>query len=197
MGNKRYLRRLETERYCGEAWVHWSLTVQERRTGWLTPKFLYRFREILTHTCFRFRIGCLIYCLMPDHTHLLWHGLSRESNQLRAMEFMRRQTNASLRRIGFEWQLQAYDRVIREKEVATTELEGVADYIARNPERKGLVAIDGFATYPYSGCLLPGYPELRLFEDDSWTRVWRAMSYLKRTKVFAESVGDSIDMKET
>ena len=82
-----YLRRLESENYCGEAWVHWSLTMNKRATGSLTPKFLYRFREILTHTCFRFRVASMVYCLMPDHAHMLWHGVSTSSNQLRAMEF--------------------------------------------------------------------------------------------------------------
>ncbi|MCO8122970.1 hypothetical protein NHH03_14575 [Stieleria sp. TO1_6] len=166
-----YLRRLEPEHYCGEAWVHWSLTTEHRSTGWLTPKFLYRFREILTHTCFRYRVACFIYCLMPDHAHLLWHGLSIRTNQLIAMEFFRKRSNESLRRIGFEWQQQGHDRVLREKELQETNLEGIGEYIARNPERKKLVPVDHFADYKYTGCLLPGYPELRLFQPDSWTRV--------------------------
>ena len=184
MTGRDYLRRLEPHHYCGDAWVHWSLTMENRQTGWLTPKFLYRFREILTHTCFRFRCACLVYCLMPDHGHMLWHGLSETSDQLRAMEFFRKRSNESLDRIGCRWQSQAYDRVLREKEIEQTELESLVNYLARNPERAKLVPVDGFATYQYTGCLIPGYPELRLFESDSWPRMWRAISYLKRTEVF-------------
>jgi hypothetical protein len=121
---------------------------------------------------------------MPDHVHMLWHGLTPNSDQLRALTFFRKASNQSLRRIGFQWQNQAYDRVLREKELEVNELQTIVEYIARNPERNGLVAADQFASYGYSGCLLPGYPELRLFEPDSWTRIWRALAYLKKTAVF-------------
>ena len=181
-----YLKRLDQACYRGQVWVHWSLTMDDRRTGWLSPLFLYRFREILTHTCFRFDVACLIYCLMPDHLHMLWHGLTDQSDQLRAMSFFRKQSNVSLRRIGFQWQSQPYDRVLREAEVEQNELQHIVEYIARNPERSGLVPVDGYASYKYTGCLLPGYPELRLFEPDSWTRIWRAMAYLKKTRVFTD-----------
>ena len=178
-----YLRRLPREFYVGEAWVHWSLTIDQRTTGWLSPVFLFRFREILTHTCFRYRLACLVYCLMPDHIHMLWHGLSAESNQLNAMSFFRKRSNESLRKLGHQWQLQGYDRVLREEEVVQTELVGIVEYIARNPERAGLVPPDGFGKYLYTGCLLPGYPELKLFQPDSWDRIWRVLSYLKKNGV--------------
>ncbi|MFO0941586.1 MAG: transposase [Pirellulales bacterium] len=181
-----YLKRLDSSFYKGHAWVHWTQTMDYRKTGWLTPTFLYRFREILAHTCFRFDLACFIYCLMPDHLHMLWHGLTATSDQLRAIAFFRKASNESLRRIGFQWQNQAHDRVLREEEFETNELQNLGEYIARNPERSGLVPVDGYASYKYSGCLLPGYPELRLFERDSWTRVWRAMYYLKKTSVFVE-----------
>ncbi|MFO0941588.1 MAG: hypothetical protein U0930_12575 [Pirellulales bacterium] len=91
------------------------------------------------------------------------------------MTFFRKANIESLGRIGFHWQSQAHDRVLRESEVEINELQTIGEYIARNPERNGLVPVDGYASYKYTGCLLPGYPELRLFEPDSWTRVWRAL----------------------
>ncbi|WP_168564501.1 hypothetical protein [Crateriforma spongiae] len=179
-----YLKRLCPGAYQGESWVHWSLTMDGRATGWLDPRFLYRFREILTHTGFRHRIACLVYCLMPDHVHMLWHGLADDSDQRAATSFFRKQTNLSLKRIGFRWQLQAYDRVLRDTEVEQTELRAIVEYIVRNPERAGLIDHKRFASYAYSGCRLPGFPDLRLFEEDSWPRLWRALSYLKRTDLF-------------
>lgn len=181
-----YLRRLETTHYTGEAWVHWSLTMDGRSTGWLSPSFHYHFRELLTHACFRHRLSCLVYCLMPDHVHMLWHGLTPQSNQLSAMAFFRKRSNESLGKINHRWQNQAYERVLRESEIEQDELQGIVEYIARNPERAGLVDQDAFGSYRFTGCLLPGYPELRLFQEDSWTRIWRAMSYLKRTAVFTQ-----------
>ena len=70
-----YLRRLSPEHYRGQAYVHWSMTMDDRKTGWLIPIFYYKFREILTHTVFRYALCCPIYCCMPDHIHLLWVGI--------------------------------------------------------------------------------------------------------------------------
>jgi len=68
MNTKRhdYLRRLPPEHYRGRAYVHWSLTTEDRKTGWLIPVFYYKYREILTHTAFRFGLCSPIYCCMPD-----------------------------------------------------------------------------------------------------------------------------------
>jgi len=92
-----YLKRLPPENYRGEAWVHWVLTIEDRKTGWLDARFLYRFREILTHATFRYQLACSIFCLMPDHIHMLWPGLSNESDQLIAMKRFRKDVNESLR----------------------------------------------------------------------------------------------------
>ena len=47
MNTKRhdYLKRLPPEYYRGQAYVHWSLTMEDRRTGWLIPIFYYKYRE--------------------------------------------------------------------------------------------------------------------------------------------------------
>ena len=68
----------------------------------------------------------------------------------------------------------------RDKERIQTEFENVCEYIARNPERAGLVEQDGYASYKYIGCLLPGYPEFEPTMDDYWPRYWRTYSYLRR-----------------
>ncbi len=175
-----YLKRLPSEHYRGQAYVHWSLTMEDRKTGWLIPIFAYKFREILTHTVFRYGLCCPIYCLMPDHMHLLWVGLDQECDQRIAMRYFRKQINPVLEKLGARLQLQPYDHVLREEERDRNAFEEVAEYIARNPERAGLVPVDGFADYVYSGCLVPGYPELRPFENDYWDRFWRTYSYLSK-----------------
>ncbi len=70
----------------------------------------------------------------------------------------------------------------------------LATYIARNSERAGIVGLDGYADYPYSGCLVPGYPELKPFEPDFWTRFDRSISYLWRNGLV---VGFGIPAEET
>ena len=163
------------------------LAVEDRRTGWLDARLLYRFRELLTHTCFRYAIACPIYTLMPDHVHMLWNGVSPQADQLDAMKSFRKTMNDSLQRIGFAFQRQPYDHVMKDDELEREAIEGTAEYIARNPERKGLVEIDGFASYPYTGCLLPGAPLLRLFSEKGWDEVWRTMAFLRRTECFRKS----------
>ncbi len=180
--HKQRLQRLPPEHYRGFSWVHWTITIEDRKRGWLDARFYFKFRELLTHVTFRNRIACPIFCLMPDHVHMLWSGLTESSDQLLAMKHLRTETNDCLKRIGFELQRQSYDQVLKEEELGRDAIESLVDYIARNPERQGIVAHDEFASYPYTSCLMPGYPQLRPFAPDSWDRLWRTLAYLKRTE---------------
>ena len=162
------------------------MTIEDRRTGWLEPRFYYKFREILAHATLRYQFACPIFCQMPDHVHLLWCGLSEETNQRVAMKTFRSDLNDCLKRVGYEFQRQPYDHVLREDECEKSAVEDVAEYIARNPERKQLVDRDGFAKYPYTSCLIPGYPNIRMFQPDSWEIIWRTLSFLRRTACFRQ-----------
>lgn len=177
--NRDYLRRLPPEYYRGQAYVHWSLTMVSRATGWLIPILYYKFREILTHTMFRFGVCCPIYCCMPDHIHLLWIGFANDADQRKAMRYFRRQMNAVLSKLNVQLQRQCYDHVLEDEERERSAFENVAEYIMRNAERKGLVEPDGYSSYRYTGCLLPGYPEIKPFEGDFWDRFWRVYSHLR------------------
>ncbi len=178
------LKRLPPECYRGFAWVHWTLAIEDRKTGWLDARYLYKFRELLTHAMFHYQLACPIYCLMPDHLHLLWTGVAESSDQLVAMKSFRKDMNDCLGRIGFKLQIQAYDHVLKEKEMEQIELETMVEYIARNPERKKRIPVDSFATYPFTGCLLPGAAQLRLFQECGWDEIWRTLAFLKRTECF-------------
>lgn len=130
-----YLRRLPPQCYRGQAYVHWSMTMDARKTGWLIPIFYYKFREILTHTMFRYGLCCPIYCCMPDHIHLLWVGILDGSDQRNAIKFFRAQLNPILEKLGARFQEQPYDHILNEEERAKSAFEDVVEYIARNPER--------------------------------------------------------------
>ena len=130
---------------------------------------------------------------MPDHIHLLWVGILDDCDQRKAMRYFRRQLNPVLEKLEARFQLQPYDHVLREGERERGAFEQVAEYIARNPERRGLVPLDGFAAYPYSGCLVPGYPELKPFEQDYWDRFWRIHAYLRTNGLYVGAKNASDD----
>jgi putative transposase len=174
-----WLPRLGPEFYRGQAYVHWSMTIDDRQTDWLIPIFYYKFREVLTHTMFRYGVCCPIYCCMPDHLHLLWIGIFDGSDQRNAVKFFRSQLKSILAKLGVRFQKQPYDHVLRDEERRESAFENVAEYIARNPERAGLVPTDGFRQYKYSNCLIPGYPDLNPWQPDYWTLFWRIYAKLR------------------
>jgi hypothetical protein len=179
MPHRDHLRRLSREYYQGDAIVHWTINVLDRRVGWLSGLFLYRFRELLTHTLFRYGLVCPVYCLMPDHMHLVWMGITQGSDQLNAMKHFRPRCDESLKRIGYSLQDQAYDHVLKEEECRQNEFRNLIEYIARNPERADLVECDDYRKYAYTGVLVPGYPELRIFDVDFWNRFDKIVSNLR------------------
>lgn len=116
MAKRDHLRRLEAASYRGQAVVHWTMTIRDRRTGWLDAQVYYHFRELLTHSQFRYAIACPIFCMMPDHIHLMWMGILESSDQKLAMRHLRTRINDSLSQIGFELQNQPYDHVLKPEE---------------------------------------------------------------------------------
>ena len=180
MSDHRYLKRLDRRCYRGMAHVHWAQTLDGRATGWLDDLTHLKFRELLTHMLGRFGLACPIYCCMPDHFHLLLIGITKGSDQLNAIAFFRKQLNIELNRIGFRLQKQPYDRVLRNEERQAEQFTDLVEYIARNPERAGLVGQDEFKSYKYTGALMPGYPDLYIWSDDYWPRFWSIYSKLRR-----------------
>jgi len=178
------LRRLEPGFYRGQTYVHWVMTIEDRKTGWLKPIFFYKFREILTHATFRYAFVCPIFCLMPDHIHMLWIGIDARSDQLKAVEYFRKRVGEPLHKLGFNFQHQPYDHVLKDEEKLEQAIINLVEYIARNPERKNLVGTDKFKSYPFTDCLVPGYPELRIWEPDFWLRFWRCYAFLTKNGLF-------------
>jgi putative transposase len=178
-----YLKRLPAEYYRGQAYVHWSMSTEKRKKGWLEPSFYNKFREILTHTLFRYGLTCPIYCCMPDHLHLLWVGIYDGTDQLQAAKYFRKHINPILEMYETRFQKQPYEHVLREDERTKEAFENVVVYIARNPERSELVKSGCYQEYPYTGCLVPGYPELNLCQNDYWERFWRTYTYMRENGI--------------
>ena len=167
-----YLRRLPEGWYTGYAWVHWSMTIEGRRSGWLDPLSHGALRELLLHVSARYAVICPAYCLMPDHAHFLWLGTGPATDQKVAAAFFRRHWNCQLRARGFSLQKQAYEHVLNEHERDPTVFDDTRVYILRNPERAALV--EDWKEWPYSGALAAGYPDLDPRGEGALERFWLA-----------------------
>lgn len=169
-----HLPRLNPEFYRGHAWVHWTLTLDHRATGWLTPAFDHAWQLTLLHAGARWHLACPAYVLMPDHVHLLWLGLDAASDQRPAVEFLRRHLRTHLAPVT--WQRQAHDHVVRAEDRTRDAFPALIGYIFENPVRAGLVP--DRAAWPYAGSCVPGYPELNPRLPDYGERFWRCYNYL-------------------
>ena len=168
-GSSSWLPRLERHFYQADAVVHWTLSVADRATGWLSDPFHASFRELMLHAATREDLFCPAYCLMPDHIHFVWMGLRRDSDQLNAMAFLRTYLEPLLAPQKF--QHQPYDHVLRQEERRQDAFATVCYYVLANPERKGLVK--RWQEWPYGSAVVPGYPKLHPTEDDFWEKFWK------------------------
>jgi putative transposase len=166
------LPRLERGAYQGRSFVHWIMTMHDRRTGWLNTSHHLQLREALLHACVRHETACALYVLMPDHGHFLLLGLGNRADQRMAVAYFRRQWNTLLPE-GIRLQRQAYDHVLRENERARDAFASVAGYILQNPVRKDLV--ERAEDWPYAGSLVPGYATLNPHAARFWDWLWKAI----------------------
>lgn len=159
------LKRLDDSFYLGISYVHWTMTLKDKATGWLDRTHHTALREILLHALAREDLCCPAYCLMPDHAHFVVLGLDSLSDQRGAIRWMRREWNGILS--PYALQHQPYDEVLREEDRQRGAFANVVGYILRNPERAGLV--DRWQDWPYAGAAFPGYPKLDPRKANFWT----------------------------
>ena len=167
-----FLPRLAREFYQGDAVVHWTLTVFNHGTGWLNESFHWQFRELLLHAAAREGLFCPVYCLMPDHLHLVWMGLRADSDQKNGMAFLRTHLEPLL--APHRFQPQAFDRVLREEDRKRNAFAKVCFYILDNPVSGRLVAEPG--AWLFCGAVIPGYPKLHPLADGFWKKFWQILA---------------------
>lgn len=172
---KRHLPRLAPEFYRSTAFVHWTLTIENRTTGWLTSSFHHAWQLMLLHTCARYELVCPAYVLMSDHLHLLWLGLNQHASDQRiGIEFLRKHLKSSL--APADWQHQTHDHVLCESERERGAFAIVAQYLLDNPVRAGLA--ERWQEYPFIGCCVAGYPNLDPTLENYWDLFWRIYNRL-------------------
>ena len=164
------LPRLERHHYQAHAVVFWTNTMEGRARGWLTPAFHSAFRELMLHAAARENLYCPAYILMPDHLHLLWMGMRRDSDQLNAVKFLRTQLKPALG-IGREWQHQPHDHVLSEEERRRDAFARFCFYTLENPVRAKLV--ERATDWPFIGAIVPGYPILNPLAEGHWELFWK------------------------
>jgi REP element-mobilizing transposase RayT len=143
--------------------------VFDRGTGWLSRSFHSGFRELLLHVAAREGLFCPAYCLMPDHIHLLWLGLRRDTDQRNGMSFLRTHLEPWL--APHKFQPQPHDHVLRDEERKHGAFMKICFYILANPVRAGLVKETEI--WPHAGAIIPGYPKLHPGQDDFWPKFWK------------------------
>jgi REP element-mobilizing transposase RayT len=93
-----------------------------------------------------------VYCLMPDHLHLLASPLGTRIPITQLMGGISSKATRLLWNYGFSgkiFQRSFYDHVVRKRE----DLKSIGQYILDNPVRKGLA--EKWEAYPYCGLLDP------------------------------------------
>ena len=172
-----YLPRLTRESYQGDAVIHWTMPMALRGMGWLNELFHRQFREIMLHAAAREGLFCPAYCLMPDHIHLLWMGLRRDSDQRNGMKFLREHLGPALHPHHF--QHQAHDHVLREEERKQGAFARICFYILANPVRAKLTKET--ERWPFCGAIVAGYPKLHPLEEDFWPKFWKLFQQMRQS----------------
>lgn len=108
--------------------------------------------------------GCRldVYCVMPDHLHVIVTPLTDGASSLLYVDRFKGWCGRRVRLSGWQgtlWQPRSYDHVIRSDE----RVEEIATYILHNPVRRGLC--ESPEEYPWSGMAA-----IYEWEDDSTIR---------------------------
>ena len=146
------------------------MPIAHRSQGWLSQSFHAAFREMMLHAAHREGLLCPVYCLMPDHLHLVWMGLRKDTDQRNGIKFLRAQLGPFLRPAKF--QHQPHDHVLKPEERRRQAFTlACAEYVVLNPLKAGLVKTP--VEWTYLGAVVPGYPRLNPLEAPYWTWFWK------------------------
>jgi REP element-mobilizing transposase RayT len=152
MNIKEKSHRLPKEFYHGEVTVAFTLCLRgnvESGSILREPEIMNNFTDILASVITN--TGCIVpvYCIMPDHQHIIIAGTRSDSDICRAIISYKQKTGfwMSANHAGIRWQKDFYDHVIRKHEDVVTQVK----YILDNPVRKGLVS--SWEEYQYKGSI--------------------------------------------
>ena len=142
---------LDTSLYRIPGWIYFITIVSNFKTSFfIKEEFNNELIECLKKERERIRCKVYVYCLMPDHLHLL---CGTNDKEISVLDFVNQYKGKSTR-VGWRynikgplWQRRYYDHILRKEE----KIQEVATYIVNNPVRRGLAK--KWDQYPYSGFL--------------------------------------------
>ena len=139
--------RLPLECYRGRVAVAFTACLRFADGARLDDESAALFQTKLTDGATRFGCAVEVWCLMPDHLHVILTGRTDDADTWRAMVDFKQQTGYWLaqNRPAIVWQKDFYDHVIRSDE----SLDVQARYVIENPVRAGLVT--DWTAYPWTG----------------------------------------------
>jgi putative transposase len=142
-------RRFDDFRYAGFNRYFLTICTKDRTPVYLDIEFGEWVAAQFLRLAILFKFEIIVYCVMPDHAHLLVHGNGEDAllkpyidqcKQVTGYEW--KHNRGQPRRL---WQEGYFDRILRDHDRD----EGVIRYILQNPVRAGLV--DDPRDYPLIG----------------------------------------------
>jgi putative transposase len=126
-----------------------TFCVQDRKRVFIDPVLAAISRDELKRFRDRGWFWLFAFAVMPDHLHLLVRLPDASRTLGRIIATLKSSIQFKCRQVGvkLDWQDYFYDHVVRQNE----QVEEIASYILRNPERAGLVK-QGEA-YPFAAML--------------------------------------------
>jgi putative transposase len=146
--------RLTHPNYLGSRRYFITFCCFERSKIFLDGECCSIFLSILTKQSGAQAFAVPAYCLMPDHVHLLMHGLETSSDLQKFMKSLKQTSGYYLEKKTKSpvWQRFFHDHILRPRESS----DGVSWYIWMNPVRGGICT--DFRDYRYSGSLTGLWP---------------------------------------
>ncbi len=126
-----------------------TLCTHDKNPCFKNPQFAqYIAKEIDYRSRVTEEVTVFAWCIMPDHLHLLLklnEGYGKSlANWVAAFKRYNARILSMMHDIKPLWQANFYEHVVRKEE----SLKAIAEYIANNPVRKGLV--DHWRDYPFA-----------------------------------------------
>jgi putative transposase len=116
------------------------------------PNFAFQSIDYIKSESIRLGNAIYVFCLMPDHLHILLSPLESGIPVTQYMSGLISKITHLSWKYGYSGKLMQrsfYDHVVRKEE----DLRQIAEYILNNPVRKGLV--EKWEDYPFCGLLDP------------------------------------------
>jgi putative transposase len=149
-------RRIPNYPYTGVQRYFMTACTRNRQEHFKDPATVEMVVSAFSATADEHDFAIIVYCVMPDHVHLLVDGKNDGAHLPPFMKSAKQRSGYLFRRTHSQrlWQEGYYEHVLRDEE----RTESVVLYIIENPVRKKLVA--DVMDYPHWGSTLFSRPEL-------------------------------------